>query len=218
MKDPGFCFFKFALKMQGIKMKRIRTKALLAGVFSLGLVFSACRTLDELLAIFEDAPDETSAVTASTSSSTNKSTSSSSSTASTVKASVNINSTPDASGFVARENRNFAQELGGYMETEYLWVESEIDRSKKDTKNQIKALSYSSYAEAYKNLPSIPDVTKIDTREEMSAHRNLMLIYCDAVPNYASKFKDELSAVLKKLDDAQMQNAIRAARGLPYDT
>ncbi|MBQ5472350.1 MAG: hypothetical protein IIT58_10185, partial [Treponema sp.] len=96
-------------------MKRIKTKALLAAVFSLGLMFSACRTLDELMAIFEDDPEETSAVTASTSSSTNKSTSSSSSTASTVKASVNINSTPDASGFVARENRNFAQELGGYM-------------------------------------------------------------------------------------------------------
>ena len=199
-------------------MKRIRTKALLAAVFSLGLMFSACRTLDELMAIFEDDPEETSAVTANTSSSKNKSTSSSSSTASTVKGTVNVNSTPDSSGFVARENRNFAQELGGYMETEYLWVESEIDRSKKDTKNQIKALSYSSYAEAYKNLPPIPDVTKIDTREKMSAHRNLMLIYCDAVPNYASNFKDELSAVLKKLDDAQMQNAIRASRGLPYDT
>lgn len=192
--------------------------AVLVSALLVGLTFNACRTLDELLAIFDDDTEETSTVTASTSSSTNKSTSSSSSTASTVKASVNVNSTPDSSGFVARENRNFAQELGGYMETEYLWIESSIDRSKKDTKNQIKALSYSSYAEAYKNLPSIPDVTKIDTREEMSVHRNLMLIYCDAVPNYASKFKDELSAVNKKLDDAQMQNAIRAARGLSYDT
>lgn len=199
-------------------MKRIKTKALLAAVFSLGLMFSACRTLDELMAIFEDDPEETSAVTANTSSSKNKSTSSSSSTASTVKGTVSAKSTPDASGYVARENRNFAQELGGYMEIEYLWVDSTIDRSKKDTKNQIKALSYSSYTEAYKNLPPIPDLSKIDTREEMATHRNLMLIYCDAVPNYASKFKEELSAVNKKLSDAQMQNAIRASRGLPYDT
>ncbi len=192
--------------------------AVLVSALLVGLTFNACKTLDGLLAIFDDDTEETSTVTASTSSSTNKSTSSSSSTASTVKGTVNVNSTPDSSGFVARENRNFAQELGGYMETEYLWIESSIDRSKKDTKNQIKALSYSSYAEAYKNLPPIPELSKIDTREEMSAHRNLMLIYCDAVPNYASKFKDELSAVNKKLDDAQMQNAIRAARGLSYDT
>ena len=192
--------------------------AVLVSALLVGLTFNACRTLDELLAIFDDDTEETSAVTANTSSSTNKSTSSSSSTASTVKGTVSAKSTPDASGYVARENRNFAQELGGYMETEYLWVEASIDRSKKDTKNQIKALSHGSYTEAYKNLPPVPDVTKIDTREEMSAHRNLMLIYCDAVLNYASDFKKELSAVQKKLDDAQMQNAIRAARGLPYDT
>lgn len=200
-------------------MNRIKTKTVLAAVVSFGLMFSSCETLDELAAIFEDDTEETSSSTSNRSASANTASSTSTSASSSAtKASVNVNSTPDSSGYVARENRNFAQELGGYMETEYLWVESEIDRSKKDTKNQIKALSYSSYAEAYKNLPSLPDVTKIDTREEMAAHRNLMLIYCDAVPNYASKFKDELSAVLKKLDDAQMQNAIRAARGLSYDT
>ncbi|MBQ1662869.1 MAG: hypothetical protein II054_10230, partial [Treponema sp.] len=200
-------------------MNRLKAKIVLAAALSFGLIFSSCETLDELAAIFEDDTEETSSSTSNRSASANTASSTSTSVSSSAtKASVNVNSTPDSSGYVARENRNFAQELGGYMETEYLWVESSIDRSKKDTKNQIKALSHSSYTEAYKNLPPIPELSKIDTREEMAAHRNLMLIYCDAVPNYASKFKDELSAVRKKLDDAQMQNAIRAARGLSYDT
>lgn len=118
--------------------------------------------------------------------------------------------------FVKMEERNFAQKLGGYSELDYLWNEPSVNFGKKAGKALIEENKYQSYELAFENLPTIPDVSEIDTREKMSEFLNKVTACVWATDELEPR--EDVQAAKKRLADAQMENAKRAAKGLPYDT
>lgn len=65
-------------------------------------------------------------------------------------------------------------------------------------------------------MPTFPDVTEIDTIEELTDFLNIVRA-CDwAVTLHEPR--EDVKAAKKRLADAMMENAKRAAKGLPYDT
>ena len=118
--------------------------------------------------------------------------------------------------FILESERNFAQKLGGYSEVDYLWNEPSMNFGKKAGKALIAEYTYESYDLAYENLPEIPDVSEIDTREKLSEFLNIVRA-CDWATDLLEP-REDVQAAKKRLADAMMDNAKRAAKGLPYDT
>jgi len=118
--------------------------------------------------------------------------------------------------FVPVAERNFAQNLGGYSELDYDWNEPDMNFGKKAGKALIAEKTYETFDLAYENLPVIPDVTEIDTREKLTDFLNIVRA-CDWARAEIEP-REDVKAGGKRLADAQMENAKRAAKGLPYDT
>ncbi len=118
--------------------------------------------------------------------------------------------------FIPKEERTYAMNLGGYAETDYDFVETSIDLSKKNNKYLIDAQKLNSYDEALENLPDFPDVSEIDTREKMTDFLNRMAAIALAVELHEPH--DAVNAAKDSIAKAQMDNAKRAAKGLPYDS
>lgn len=77
--------------------------------------------------------------------------------------------------YVEPEDRNYAQNLGGHMFWDYTAKESnglqtEYKLSKEENKKLVEKYSYSTYDEAYKNLPVLPNPAEVDTREKMTRY------------------------------------------------
>ena len=118
--------------------------------------------------------------------------------------------------FIPEEERNFAQKLGGYSELDYLWNGPSLNFGKKAGKALIEECNYHSYDKAFENLPTIPDVSEIDTREKLAEWLNKVRA-CDWAVDEQEP-REDVQAARKRLADAQMENAKRAAKGQPYDT
>lgn len=118
--------------------------------------------------------------------------------------------------FVPESERNFAQKLGGYSETDYYWNEPALNFDKKAGKALIEEYVFQSYDEAFENLPTIPDLSEIDTREELAEWLNRVRAADWALTRQEPR--EDVQAGKKRLADAMMDNAKRAAKGLPYDT
>ena len=118
--------------------------------------------------------------------------------------------------FIPEAERNFAQKLGGYAELDYPWNGPSLDFNKKAGKALIEEYNFHSYDKAYENLPTIPDVSEIDTREKLSEWLNKVRAADWALD--LQEPREDVQAAKKRLADAQMENAKRAAKGLPYDT
>ena len=118
--------------------------------------------------------------------------------------------------FIPEAERNFAQKLGGYAESDYLWNEPSLDFNKKAGKALIQEYNFHSYDKAYENLPPIPDVSEIDTREKLAEWLNKVRAIDWALELLEPR--EDIDVAKKQLADAQMENAKRAAKGLPYDT
>lgn len=121
-----------------------------------------------------------------------------------------------ATFYVPRPERNFAQNLGGYAMDDYSLYEGNIDYSKKKNKPLIQEKVFSSYQEAFDNLPALPDPSEIDTEEKIVEYLNELNKYTLAVELHESK--DVLEHFRDSVNKAQMDNAIRASKGLPHDT
>ena len=118
--------------------------------------------------------------------------------------------------FVPESERNFAQKLGGYSELDYLWNGPSLDFNKKAGKALIEEYVYHSYDEAFEKLPTIPDISEIDTREKLSDWLNKVRAADWALERQEPR--EDVQAGKKRLADAMMDNAKRAAKGQPYDT
>ena len=118
--------------------------------------------------------------------------------------------------FIPEEERNFAQKLGGYSELDYLYNGPSLNFGKKAGKALIEECNYHSYDQAFENLPTIPDVSEIDTREKLSEWLNKVRA-CDWAVDEQEP-REDVQAAKKRNADAMMDNAKRAAKGLPYDT
>ncbi len=118
--------------------------------------------------------------------------------------------------FVPKEERTFAQNLGGYAETDYDFVEASIDLGKKKNQYLIDAQVLGSYEEALEKLPDFPDPSEIDTREKMTDFLNRMAAIANAIDLHEPH--DVVNAAKDSLAKAQMDNAKRAAKGLPFDS
>ncbi len=114
------------------------------------------------------------------------------------------------------EKRNYAQKLGGYAETDYTIYEGTVDCQKKKNKHLIDEVTFSSYEEAFKNLPSLPDPSEIDTEEKMVEFLNKIAPYHYAIEKHEPH--DQMEQLKDEFNKAMMDNAKRAAKGLPYDT
>ena len=118
--------------------------------------------------------------------------------------------------FIPVSERNYAQKLGGYSMDDYSLYEGNIDYSKKKNKPLIQEKVFSSYQEAFDNLPALPDPSEIDTEEKIVEYLNELNKYTLAVELHEPK--DVLEHFRDSVNKAQMDNAIRASKGLPYDT
>lgn len=118
--------------------------------------------------------------------------------------------------FIPENERNFAQKLGGYSELDYLGNGPSLNFDKKAGKALIEEYNFHSYDKAFENLPTIPDVSEIDTREKLSEWLNKVRAADWALD--LQEPREDVQAAKKRLADAQMENAKRAAKGLPYDT
>ena len=118
--------------------------------------------------------------------------------------------------FVPESERNFAQKLGGYSELDYQWNGPSLNFDKKAGKALIEEFVFQSYDEAFENLPTIPDLSEIDTREKLSEWLNKVRAADWALDRQEPR--EDVQAGKKRLADAMMDNAKRAAKGQPYDT
>ena len=110
--------------------------------------------------------------------------------------------------FIPEEERNFAQKLGGYSELDYLWNGPSLNFGKKAGKALIEECNYHSYDKAFENLPTIPDVSEIDTREKLAEWLNKVRA-CDWAVDEQEP-REDVQAARKRLADAQMENATYA--------
>jgi len=118
--------------------------------------------------------------------------------------------------FVPKSERNFAQNLGGYAEDDYSWNEPTLNFGKKVGKALIEEYNYHGYDAAFENLPTIPDVSEIDTREKLADWLNKVRAADWALD--LQEPREDVQVAKKQLADAMMDNAKRAARGEPYDS
>ncbi len=118
--------------------------------------------------------------------------------------------------FIPEDERNFAQKLGGYSELDYLWNRPSLNFGKKAGKALIEEFVFQSYDEAFEKLPTIPDLSEIDTREKLSEWLNKVRAADWAVERQEPR--EDVQAAKKRNADAMMDNAKRAAKGQPYDT
>lgn len=124
--------------------------------------------------------------------------------------------------YVEPEERNYAQNLGGYMFWDYTFRESRNTLtaclvSKEEKKELLAKYSYSTYEEAYNNLLEMPAATDFDTREKLTYFIDYILTpRSEAIQQYEPepKLKEESD----KLNKARMEIAKRARKGLPFDT
>ncbi|MCR5699115.1 MAG: hypothetical protein K6G52_05665 [Treponemataceae bacterium] len=116
---------------------------------------------------------------------------------------------------------NYSQKLGGNKISDYKdaygFLSSEEDRNSKLYKKLKSDAIYSSYEEHYANLMPIPDLTEIDTREEMAY---FVTYICNAhmEASLLTESHEDTKNARQIINDAMMENAKKAARGLPYDT
>jgi len=120
--------------------------------------------------------------------------------------------------YVPVEERNFAQKLGGYSETDYRFYRCTIDFDKKKNRHLYEELVCSSYEEAIEKLPLLPDPSEIDTEEKMTAYVNKVSAYEHVFNLHNPEFRNQLNTIGDSIANARMENAKRAAKGLPYDT
>ena len=118
--------------------------------------------------------------------------------------------------FIPKEERTYAQKLGGYAEPDYDFVPLSIDYRKKSNQYLIEAQKLGSYQEAFEKLPDFPDPSEVDTREKMTDFLNRIEAIALAVQLHEPH--DKVDAAKDSLEKAQMENAKRAAKGLPYDS
>ncbi len=121
-----------------------------------------------------------------------------------------------ATFYVPRPERNFAQNLGGYSMDDYTLYDNKLDLNKKKNKHLIEEKVYHGYREAFDHLPVLPEPEDIDTEEKIVAFLDELEKYIFAIDFV--KPKDELLHFKDSVDKAMMDNAIRASKGLPYDT
>lgn len=124
--------------------------------------------------------------------------------------------------YVEPEDRNYAQNLGGHMFWDYTAKESnglqtEYKLSKEENKKLVEKYSYSTYDEAYKNLPVLPNSAEVDTREKMTRYTVCVVgPLNEAVNNYEPE--PELKAESDRFNKLRMEIAKKARKGQPFDT
>ena len=124
--------------------------------------------------------------------------------------------------YVEPEDRNYAQNLGGYMFFDYTFREERalITKclcTKAEKKELVAKYTYSTFEEAYKNLPKLPTAAEVDTREKMAHYVDYEITpRVEAVEQYYAE--PELDAETKRLQKLRMDNAKKAAKGQPFDT
>ena len=117
--------------------------------------------------------------------------------------------------------RTFAQNLGGttihdYLDGQGFFTDAPKKKDSKFDENLAK-FTYKSYEEAYKNLPGMPNINDIDTREKMSDYkRSFINPHIEAIKLHEPH--DAFDAGVKKRNAEMMENAKRAHKGLPYDS
>ena len=123
--------------------------------------------------------------------------------------------------YIKAQERNYAQNLGGYYFYDYIFKESNGLYTKCPCKGQDKKLiaqyMYQSFDEAYKNLLTFPNPADVDTREELTYWHDCVLAPIEeAIKLYESE--PEYDAEVKRLQKKQLENAKLAAKGKPFDT
>ena len=136
--------------------------------------------------------------------------------------SASAKSTAPKTLYVEPEQRNYAQNLGGYMFFDYTFRE---DRAlitkclctKAEKKELVDKYTYATFEEAYKNLPVLPAAAEVDTREKMAHYVDYEVTpRVEAIDLYEPE--PELDAETKRLQKLRMDNAKKAAKGQPFDT
>ena len=124
--------------------------------------------------------------------------------------------------YVEPEERNYAQNLGGHMFWDYTAKESnglltEYKISKEEKKQLIEKYSYSTYDEAYKNLPVLPNPSDVDTREKMTRYSVREVgARVEAIENY--ELEPDVDEAGKNFQKLRMEIAKKARKGQPFDT
>lgn len=106
--------------------------------------------------------------------------------------------------------QNFAQKLGGNSIKDYAdgpnFLTERVNKSDKHFKSALSKVTYKSYEEAYENLPKLPELTQIDTREEMTSYENFVVeVYIEAVAKHEPH--DAFEAARKKHNEEKRAHA-----------
>ena len=124
--------------------------------------------------------------------------------------------------YVEPEERNYAQNLGGHMFWDYTaregnGLQTDLKISKEEHKALVEKYSYSTYEEAYKNLPVLPNPSEVDTREKMTRYTVCVVgPLNEGVNNYEPE--PELKAESDRFNKLRMEIAKKARKGQPFDT
>ena len=124
--------------------------------------------------------------------------------------------------YVEPEERNYAQNLGGHMFWDYTaregnGLQTDYKISKDEHKALVEKYSYSTYEEAYKNLPVLPNPSEVDTREKMTRYTVCVVgPLNEGVENYEPE--PELKAESDRFNKLRMEIAKKARKGQPFDT
>ena len=124
--------------------------------------------------------------------------------------------------YVEPEDRNYAQNLGGHMFWDYTaregnGLQTDFKISKEEHKALVEKYSYSTYEEAYKNLPVLPNPSEVDTREKMTRYTVCVVgPLNEGVNNYEPE--PELKAESDRFNKLRMEIAKKARKGQPFDT
>ena len=124
--------------------------------------------------------------------------------------------------YVEPEERNYAQNLGGHMFWDYTakegnGLQTDLKIRKEEHKALVEKYSYSTYEEAYKNLPVLPNPSEVDTREKMTRYTVCVVgPLNEGVENYEPE--PELKAESDRFNKLRMEIAKKARKGQPFDT
>ncbi|MCR4940205.1 MAG: hypothetical protein K5930_08895 [Treponemataceae bacterium] len=113
------------------------------------------------------------------------------------------------------EEVDFAKNLGGNVVSDYedsdRFFPTSFDSESAEYKALVMEHTYGSYEEAYENLLLLPELSDLDTREEMAYFINYICESCiEAVQNTESH--EELETARERNNEAMMNNAIRASK------
>ena len=119
--------------------------------------------------------------------------------------------------FIPVSERNYAQKLGGYSMDDYSLYEGNIDYSKKKNKPLIQEKVFSSYQEAFDNLPALPDPSEINTEEKIVEYLNELNKYTLALQcllfffiGFGLMFGDDiLGGFIFQIDDMRLDASVR---------